>query len=295
MRHHTLWGSTVLSAHGVLAHLRDRGSPVAKHAEDITEVELMTAAEPPHHVWDALHYDRLPLPHEQWGARLLSKVHLSGEEHVLDAGCGTGRDTIELLKRLPHGHVTAVDASAAMLRRLREKAAGAADRLTIIQGDLTAPLSLHRPADVVFSVATLHWIPDHDAVFPNFAHLMAPGARLAFECGGRGNITRVRDAVHRATGDDSEQVGWRFADPLETEKLLFNNGFVEIDARLRDDPAHLPSGELFSDYLATVVLGRHLARIPPEARSDLVHAVAAEMAEPVVDYVRLEVTAQRRG
>ena len=252
----------------------------------------MTAAEPPHDVWDASSYDRLPLPHEQWGARLLSKVDLSGDEHVLDAGCGTGRDTVELLQRLPHGHVTAVDASPAMLGRLRERTAGEADRLTVIQGDLTCPLSLHRPADVVFSVATLHWIPDHDRVFSNFASMMAPGALLAFECGGLGNISRVRDAVLQATGDDSKEIGWHFADPVETERRLLDCGFVEIDARLRDDPAHLPPGVLFSDYLATVILGRHLARIPVEERSNLVRAVAAEMAEPVVDYVRLEVTAR---
>lgn len=252
-------------------------------------------AEPPRDVWDASNYDRLPLPHEQWGVRLLSKVDLSGDEHVLDAGCGTGRDTVELLKRLPHGHVTAVDASAAMLGRLRERAAGEADRLTVIQGDLTGAISLHRPADFVFSVATLHWIPDHDRVFSNFASLMEPGARLAFECGGAGNIARIRDAVLRATGDDSEQIGWHFADPAETERRLLDSGFVDIDARLREASAPLPPGDVFRDYLATVILGRHLAQIPDDERSDFVHAVAAEMAEPVVDYVRLEVTARFRG
>lgn len=255
----------------------------------------MAASEPPNDEWDASSYDRLPLPHERWGSGLLSKIDLDGDEHVLDAGCGTGRDTVELLKRLPRGHVTAVDASGAMLSRLRERTAGRADRLTVIQDDLTGSLSLHRPADVVFSVATLHWVPDHERVFANFASAMAPGALLAFECGGEGNISRVLDAVRRATGDDSESIGWHFADPVETERRLLDAGFVEIDARLREDPAHLPPGEVFRDYLATVILGRHLARIPAEGRSAVVHAVAAEMAEPVVDYVRLEVTARRRG
>jgi trans-aconitate 2-methyltransferase len=251
-------------------------------------------AEPPHDVWDAFNYDRLPLPHEQWGARLLSKVDLSGDEHVLDAGCGTGRDTVELLNRLPRGHVTAVDASAAMLGRLRERTVGEADRLTVIPGDLTRPLSLHRPADIVFSVATLHWIPDHDRVFANFASLMEPGALLAFECGGAGNIARIRDAVLRASGDDSEQIGWRFAGSVETERRLLHCGFVDIDVRLREDPAILAE-ELLSDYLATIVLGRHLTRIPAEERSAFVYAVTAEMAEPIIDYVRLEVTARRGG
>ena len=47
--------------------------------------------------WDASTYDALPLPHVAWGQRVLDRMRLEGDERVLDAGCGTGRDGEALL------------------------------------------------------------------------------------------------------------------------------------------------------------------------------------------------------
>lgn len=59
------------------------------------------------------------------------------------------------------------------------------------------------------------------------------------------------------------------------------------------DPARLDAGRQFEAYLATVVLGAHLRELPPEDRAPFVRAVAARLAEPVVDYVRLQIRATR--
>src|SRR5579875_3682384 len=64
--------------------------------------DRMTAAGRPRE-WDAAAYDALPLPHERWGRRVLGSLPLRGDECVLDAGAGTGRDTAALLGRLPRG------------------------------------------------------------------------------------------------------------------------------------------------------------------------------------------------
>ena len=104
----------------------------------------------------------------------------------------------------------------------------------------------------------------------------------------------VLAAVHRATRDDSSEIGWHFADAVTTERLLVESGFVDVHVRLREDPARLQSRALLRDYLSTVILGRHLAGLEPGERPGFVDAVAAEMPEPVIDYVRLEVMARRR-
>lgn len=57
--------------------------------------------------WDARTYGSLPLPHLGWGVRTLGRPPLRGDERVLDAGGGTGRDTEGLLNRLPYGRVVA--------------------------------------------------------------------------------------------------------------------------------------------------------------------------------------------
>ena len=47
------------------------------------------------------------------------------------------------------------------------------------------------------------------------------------------------------------------------------------------------------EYLATVVLGSHLERLPPERRDAFADAVLAAMPEPAIEYVRLNLVAQR--
>src|SRR4051812_14781519 len=119
--------------------------------------------------WDATTYDSLPLPHLNWGRRTLGRLVFAGDETVLEAGCGTGRDTEALLGLLPRGRVIAVDGSARMLERLRSRLADDLDRVEAVQADLTKPLPVTEPADAAFSVATFHWIHDHDALFANIA------------------------------------------------------------------------------------------------------------------------------
>jgi trans-aconitate 2-methyltransferase len=243
--------------------------------------------------WDATTYDSLPLPHLRWGRRTLERFSFAGDETVLEAGCGTGRDTEALLDALPRGRVIAVDGSARMLERLRERLAGRLDRVEAIQADLTRPLPISAPADAAFSVATFHWIHDHDALFAGIAQALRPGARFVADCGGKGNVAVVRAAVEDVLGGPTDI--WHFADAQETRVRLERAGFTDVEAGLVPDPARLEPGEQFHSYLRTVVLGAHLDRIPPAEHDAFVTAVADRLAEPVVDYVRLVFSAKRAG
>jgi trans-aconitate 2-methyltransferase len=244
--------------------------------------------------WDAAAYDALPLPHLRWGRRTLARLDLAGDETVLEAGCGTGRDTEALLELLPKGRVVAVDASASMLERLRARLDGRLDRVDVIPADLTTPLPLGETADAASSVATFHWIHDHDAVFGNIAAALRPGGRFAADCGGAGNIAAVRAAVQDVLGRPADEM-WHFAGIDDTRDRLERAGFTDVDVDLVPDPARLEAGEQFHGYLATVVLGAHLKHLTPEERPGFVDAVAARLDEPVVDYVRLVFTATRAG
>jgi trans-aconitate 2-methyltransferase len=241
--------------------------------------------------WDAAAYDALPLPHLRWGRRTLGLLSFAGDETVLEAGCGTGRDTEALLDRLPRGRVVAVDGSVRMLDRLRERLAGRLDRVEAVQADLLRPLPVTAPADAAVSVATFHWIHDHDTLFANIARALRPGARFAADCGGRGNIATVRAALEDVLGERTD--AWHFAGPEETRERLERAGFTDVEVELRPDPARLEPGEQLHGYLATVVLGAHLDRVPPAEHRAFVEAVAARLDEPVVDYVRLSFTATR--
>ena len=61
---------------------------------------------------------------------------------IADIGCGTGAIAIALAANLPHARITAIDISARALEIARDNVdrQGLADRITLIQGDLLAPL-----------------------------------------------------------------------------------------------------------------------------------------------------------
>ncbi|MDQ1738736.1 MAG: trans-aconitate 2-methyltransferase [Pseudonocardiales bacterium] len=242
--------------------------------------------------WDASSYDSLPLPHTGWGRRTLARLPLAGTESVLDAGAGTGRDTLELLDRLPHGRVLAVDGSKKMLERLAAKLDADDPRLEILQADLTQDIGQAKELDAVFSVATFHWIADHDALFANMARLLRPGGFFVAECGGEGNVARIDRAVQDVLGTRPDTV-WNFAGIDDTRRRLERAGFVDVEVALRPDPARLQPGHQFESYLATVVLGGHLDRMADSDRAPFVRAVAERIPEAVVDYVRLEFRATK--
>lgn len=243
--------------------------------------------------WDARTYDALPLPHLGWGVRTLGRLPLRGDERVLDAGCGTGRDTEGLLDRLPYGRVVAVDGSVRMLDQLRERLAGRLDRVEVVPADLTQPLPFDGEVDAVFSVAAFHWIEDHAALFAALASRMRSGARLVAECGGAGTIASVDAAVAEVLGAERDGHNWCFAGVEDTRARLAAAGFTDLDVRLRPAPARFEPGEQLESFLATVILGARLDGMAEDERGPFVKAVAARLAEPVVDYVRLEISAAR--
>jgi trans-aconitate 2-methyltransferase len=241
--------------------------------------------------WDAKTYDSLPLPHKYWGKRTLERLPLKGNETVLDAGAGTGRDTAALLDLLPEGRVVAVDGSARMLGQLTAKVADDLDRVEVIHADLTKPLPLTEPVDAVFSVATFHWIHDHGTLFGNIAQVLRPGGRFVAECGGQGCVAQVLAAVEDVLGQPADAA--HFAGIEDTKDHLERAGFTDIDVGLLPDPARLEPGEQLWSYLGTVVLGPYVDKLPQSEHRDFVQEVAARLAEPVVDYVRLNITARR--
>lgn len=74
--------------------------------------------------WNSSAYHRLSGPQVSWGKKVLSRLRLRGDEVILDAGCGTGRLTAELLGALPGGRVIGIDLSQNMLSAARETLVG---------------------------------------------------------------------------------------------------------------------------------------------------------------------------
>lgn len=242
--------------------------------------------------WDAATYDSLPLPHERWGAGVIERLGLRGDETVVDLGCGTGRDTERLLDELPGGRVVAVDGSVQMLERLRERLGSRLDRVDVVHADLSQPFPEVVRGNAVMSVATFHWVPDHTALFRRVAGALPRNGRFEAEFGGQGNIAGFLQAVERAGGPKDESP-WEFASREETTEALLAAGFQDVHVRLVEDPAVLERGPQLESFIATVMLAAMLRDMTPDEGRELVRRTADELPEPVIDYVRMQVTATR--
>jgi len=243
--------------------------------------------------WDGATYDRISAPQEEWARVTLDRLELTGDETVLDAGCGSGRVTRLLLDRLPRGHVLAVDAAPSMVT---EAAAALGDRATVRQSDLVT-LEVDEPVDAVFSNAVFHWVPDHPALFARLHAALRPGGQLVAQCGGRGNIERFHGLAREVAAQDpyAEYLGgwegpWNFARAEETRERVRAAGFHEVETWLEESPVRPPEPE---NFLRVVCLGHHLEALPEELRAPYTRAVLERCGDPVeLDYVRLNILAR---
>jgi trans-aconitate 2-methyltransferase len=198
--------------------------------------------------WDGKTYDRISGPMQDMAGPVLDRLVLRGDETVVDAGCGSGRVTEQLLEKLPDGHVIAVDASAAMLAAARARVGE--ERVTFLQQDLAALDLGDEPADAILSTATFHWIADQAALYWALRGALKPGGRLVAQCGGEGNIADVRAAVGAVIGEDEEIAArlagfdpWRF--PALADRFI-----AAVHEHLGGDPLSLAYVRLNIDATA---------------------------------------------
>jgi trans-aconitate 2-methyltransferase len=253
--------------------------------------------------WDGAAYHRLSEPQFAWGLRVLDRLELRGDETVVDAGCGSGRLTAELLERLPQGRVIAVDGSESMLavaeRELRPRFG---DRVELRHADLLA-LDLDGAADVVFSTATFHWVRDHPRLFAVLHRALRPGGRLHAQCGGGPNLDRIRGRAARILAEPAYAQHfagwtspWEYADAPTTRRRLERAGFVAVETSVEPALTEFADPVTYRAFLGTVIMRPYLEALPdPALREALLDRMCAEAVDdrpPLsLDYWRLNLIA----
>lgn len=257
--------------------------------------------------WNADVYHQVGTPMQNWGEAVMADLDLQGNEKVLDAGCGSGKVTVQLAQRLPRGRVYPLDSSPQMIEKLEQElrcAPQLAQRVTPMVADLTR---FHLPelVDWVFSNAVFHWIPDDAALFGNLLAATLPGGRLRAQCGGAGNVGRVYEAVEIVQSLDpfashmrSFQDSKKYRMEAEARRALEDVGWANVETRSFPAPVTFDTSAEAVTYLGTIILRDHLGALPAELHTRYLEAVVetslAIHGKPfTADYVRLDLFARR--
>jgi trans-aconitate methyltransferase len=226
-------------------------------------------------------------------------LRLRGDECVLDAGCGTGRLTADLLEALPRGRVVGIDLSQNMLGVAREHlSAKFSGRAILVAADVLH-LPFGRVFDGIVSTAAFHWVLDHDRLFLNLRRALAPGGWLEAQCGGGGNLVKLRSRVDAlaATPKFARFLGgfrepWLYQNAADAAEALQRAGFVEVETSVEPALTVLDNREQYVEFVRNIILRLHLESIPTEElRLEFMDGLAAQAAgdDPAfsLDYWRL--------
>lgn len=234
---------------------------------------------------------------------MLARLHLRGNETVMDAGCGTGRLTGDLLAVLPQGRVVGIDLSQQMLRKAREHLCAEFDsRLSLVACDLLQ-LPFARVFDGIVSTAAFHWVLNHDLLFANLHSLLLPGGWLEAQCGGGPNLASLRQRVGALTAAtkfrqrfSGFREPWLFRTAEEAAQILRRAGFLNVSTSVEAAPTVLGNAQEYREYISNIILQRHLARLPEEGLrmafiENLVDQASVDAPPFLLDYWRLNLSA----
>lgn len=150
--------------------------------------------------WDATRYSREATLQKVLAEAQLDRTRFSADERVLDVGCGDGKVTAEVAKRVPRGSVVGVDPSEHMIAFARQHIGPPRwSNVRFEVGDVCA-LPFQAAFDLVVSFHALHWVHAQQQALECIRAALTPGGRalLVMVLGGpRPSIEEVIEDVTR--------------------------------------------------------------------------------------------------
>lgn len=256
--------------------------------------------------WDSTAYHQLSDPQFAWALKVINRLdalNLPAPENILDAGCGTGRVTAELLRKFPQSQILAVDASENMVRKARITLQQFGQRVTVEQRDLLE-LPFSNAFDLIFSTAVFHWIKDHERLFSVLHRCLKPGGFLFAQCGGGPNLKRIRTRIQQLVATEKFrphfkdwQKVWEYPGPELTSERLKKAGFHDARCSLEEAAVRFPEEKSYADFLTAMILHPYLEPLPEslqlELKDDLVRQAALDQPAFVLDYWRLNLQGRK--
>lgn len=203
---------------------------------------------------------------------------------VLDVGCGCGATTIELARAVgPSGRVVAIDVSAPMLARAKERLSAFANTACLL-GDAAELALQDYAAELIVSRLGVMFFGDPVTAFANLRGALASGGRVRFACWRsikenpwlQVPLHAIYEHTPRLPKPGPEEPGpFSFADVERVERVLMAAGFTRPSFTPLDLQLDLAAGGTLEDA------ARHASGTGPARRAladqpEEVHGAAVE-------------------
>jgi trans-aconitate 2-methyltransferase len=210
-------------------------------------------------------------------------------DRIVDLGCGTGENTVELARRFAGCTMIGMDSSPAMIDRalqLRESLEPALrERLSFVRSDIREFNMNHehpRGYSMIFSNAALQWLNNHREIFTRCFEALAPGGRLVVQVPANDHETAqvtldamAHEEPWRAALAGVKPPSTTVAAPEVYDRMLGEIGFDRIDCYYHTFHHPMGSPAEIVAWCRATVLRRYVDVLDPALREPFVEALTA--------------------
>ena len=217
---------------------------------------------------------------KEWGRDLISQLSLSGNETILDMGCGDGILTEQLSEFVPKGKVIGIDASVGMIETAKKIKK---DNLEFWHMDINK-MSFVNQFDVIFSNATLHWIKDHNRLLRISIQALTKGGIILWDFAGDGNCSNFFEIVRSKIAEEKympyfKNFEWPWFMPSKSqyEKLIADVGFSHISISEVNRDRFFPSSSDMIKWIDQPSIVPFIKYLPEKLKDTFRQEVIEEM------------------
>ena len=238
--------------------------------------------------WNPELYNRFRRYREEPFLAILERLTLRGDESIIDLGCGSGENTVELARRVPRGRAVGVDSSVAMIDAANKVAEGieaeVRGRLSFMLGDIG---EFNAPGEysVVFSNAALQWVPGHREIFRRIYDALIPGGRVVAQMPKNDQETAQLTILQLAGEPPWKEMLAKVTVPSRAvpgperyNKLLPEVGFTEVDCYEHVFQHPMDSPRDVVDWSRATTLRPFLNVLPADRHEAFINALVERLA-----------------
>ncbi|MCP5469715.1 MAG: methyltransferase domain-containing protein [Chlamydiales bacterium] len=257
-------------------------------------------------IWNAQEYAEHSTVQAEAARALLEKIQFRGNEKVIDIGCGDGKLSACISKKVPLGKVLGVDISKDMIKHAQRTFPNDEyENLTFISED-AENLNAQNEFDILFSSFALQWLSDKPAFFKKAYNALTESSLLVLTI-----PLDVSPPLEKALEEVTVTSKWKefFFDYSPYERLrpaseyrayIEHCGFVLTSFSTETQKKIFASTQLLKDYIRQWLI--HLNHLPNSLRESFfeevmeqyfLHQPPAEDGSILFEFQRVDIIAQK--